>query len=119
MSPHAQVAVSRAEGLDRSARSLVYEAALEIWESLERGETLTNERRAGFAVAMTNTHRSCIEAVDLLYKTNGGSSVYARWPLDRCFRDLHTVSQHHFTSVAFDEKAGQVMLGLEPADQMF
>jgi indole-3-acetate monooxygenase len=119
MSPHAQVAVSRAEGLVRSARSLAYEVVTEIWEALERGEALSNELRASFAAAMTNTHRSCTEAVDLLYKTNGGSSVYARCPLDRCFRDIHTVSQHHFTSVAFDEKAGQVLLGLEPADQMF
>ena len=75
--------------------------------------------RASLAIAMTNAHRNCTEAVNLLYKTNGGSSVYARCPLERCFRDIHTVGQHHFTSVAFDEKAGQVMLGLEPADQMF
>jgi hypothetical protein len=71
-------------------------------------------------IAVTNAHRSCVEAVDLLYKTNGGSSVYTReCSLDRCFRDIHTVNQHHFTSVALDEKAGQVLLGLEPADQMF
>jgi hypothetical protein len=32
---------------------------------------------------------------------------------------MHTINQRHFTSLAFDEKAGQVLLGLEPADQMF
>lgn len=72
-----------------------------------------------FVIAVTNAHRSCVKAVDLLYKANGGSSVYARCPLDRCFRDIHTVDQHHFTSVAFDEKAGRVLLGLESVDQMF
>ena len=91
----------------------------EIWATLVRGERLSQKLRASFAVAMTNTHRNCSQAVDLLYKTNGGSSVYARCPLDRCFRDMHTINQHHFTSLAFDEKAGQVLLGLEPADQMF
>jgi alkylation response protein AidB-like acyl-CoA dehydrogenase len=119
MSPHAQVAISRAEGLVRSARTLVYEVVTEIWEALLRKEALSNELRASFTVAMTNAHRSCTEAVDLLYRTNGGSSVYAKCPLDRCFRDIHTVNQHHFTSLAFDEKAGQVLLGLEPVDQMF
>ena len=119
MSPHVQVAVSQAEGLVRSARSLVYEVVNEIWATLVRGERLSQKLRASFAVAMTNTHRNCSQAVDLLYKTNGGSSVYARCPLDRCFRDMHTINQHHFTSLAFDEKAGQVLLGLEPADQMF
>jgi alkylation response protein AidB-like acyl-CoA dehydrogenase len=119
MSPHVQVAISQAEGLVRSARSLVYEVVNEIWAVLVRGERLSPQLRASFAVAQTNTHRSCTQAVDLLYKTNGGSSVYARCPRDRCFRDMHTINQHHFTSLAFDEKAGQVLLGLEPADQMF
>ena len=115
----ARSAVSRAEGLVRSARSYVYAVVNEIWAALARGEPLSNGLRASFAVAMTNTHRCCTEAVGLLYKTNGGSSVYARCQLDRCFRDIHTVSQHHFTSLAFDEKAGQVLLGLEPAGLMF
>jgi len=118
-SPHAQVAVSQAEGMVQSARSLVYDVVDEIWATLVRGEPLSENLRASFAIAMTHTHRSCTQAVDLLYKANGGSSVYTRCPLDRCFRDIHTISQHHFTSVAFDEKAGQVMLELQPADQMF
>jgi indole-3-acetate monooxygenase len=119
MSPHVQVAVAQAEGLVRSARSLVYEVVSEIWATLVRGEPLSQQLRANFVVAQTNAHRSCTQAVDLLYRTNGGSSVYARCPLDRCFRNMHTINQHHFTSLAFDEKAGQVLLGLEPADQMF
>jgi indole-3-acetate monooxygenase len=118
-SPHAQVVVSQAEGLIRSARSFVYEVINEIWGFLVRKEPLSQGLRASFAAATTNAHRSCTKAVDFLYKANGGASVYPRCPSDRCFRDIHTISQHHFTSVAFDEKAGQVMLGLEPADQMF
>jgi alkylation response protein AidB-like acyl-CoA dehydrogenase len=118
-SPHVQVAISRAEGLVRSARSLVFEVMGEIWETLVRGDSPSSNLRASYQVANTNAHRSCTAAVDLLYKVNGGSSVYARGPLDRCFRDIHTINQHNATSLAMDEKAGQVMLGLEPADQMF
>jgi alkylation response protein AidB-like acyl-CoA dehydrogenase len=118
-SPHAQVAISRAEGLVRSARSHVFEVIGEIWEALVQGDSLSSDLRASYQVANTNAHRSCTEAVDLLYKSNGGSSVYARGPLDRCFRDIHTISQHNATSLAMDEKAGQVLLGLEPADHMF
>jgi len=119
MSPHVQVAVSQAEGLVRSARCYVYEVVNEIWAALSRGEVPSASLRANAAVATTNANRSCTQAVDLLYKMNGGSSVFARCPLERCFRDIHTVAQHHFASLAFDEKAGQVLLGLEPADQMF
>jgi indole-3-acetate monooxygenase len=118
-SPHAQVAISHAEGLVKSARSLVFEVIAEIWETLVRGDSPSSKLRASYQVANTNAHRSCTAAVDLLYKVNGGSSVYARGPLDRCFRDIHTINQHNATSLAMDEKAGQVMLGLEPADQMF
>jgi alkylation response protein AidB-like acyl-CoA dehydrogenase len=118
-STHAQVAVAQAEGLVRSARSHVYDAAKEVWDALTRNKKLSQELRAMFVIAVTNAHRSCVKAVDMLYKANGGSSVYARCPLDRCFRDIHTVDQHHFTSVAFDEKAGRVLLGLESVDQMF
>jgi hypothetical protein len=117
--PHAQVAISRAEGLVRSARSHVFEVLGEAWATLIRGDSLSSNLRASYHVANTNAHRSCTEAVDLLYKANGGSSVYARGPLDRCFRDIHTISQHTGTSLSFDEKAGQVLLGLEPVDQIF
>jgi len=115
----AQAATSRAEGLVRSARSHVFEVMAEIWTNLKRAENLSQKLRASYAVAVTNAHRSCTEAIDLLYKINGGSSVYARGPLDRCFRDMHTINQHHLASLAFDEKAGQVLLGLEPVDQFF
>jgi indole-3-acetate monooxygenase len=118
-SVHAQVAVAQAEGLVRSAGGFVYDAANEVWDALTRNKKLSPELRAMFVIAVTNAHRSCVKAVDLLYKANGGSSVYARCPLDRCFRDIHTVDQHHFTSVGFDEKAGRVLLGLESVDQMF
>ena len=117
-STHAQAAIAQAEGLVRSARSFVYDAANEVWDTLTKGRNLSQELRAMFVVSVTNAHRSCVRAVDLLFEANGGSSVYARCPLDRCFRDIHTVNQHHFTSVAFDEKAGRVLLGLESVDYM-
>ena len=116
---YAQATISRAEGLVRSSRSHVHEVMREIWATLVRGEPLSAQLRASYAIAVTNAHRSCSKAVDLLYKANGGSSVYARGPLDRCLRDIHTMSQHHLASVTMDEKAGQVLLGLEPVDQLF
>lgn len=119
MSPHVQVAVSQAEGLVSSSRCLIYEVVDEIWAALVRGEIPSMALRAAHASAMTHAYRACTQAVDLLYKANGGSSVYARSPLERCFRDIHTANQHHLASLAFDEKAGQVMLGLTPPDQMF
>ena len=115
----AQSTVAQAEGLVRSSRSHIFQVMGEIWATLMRGESLSTQLRASYTIAVTNAHRNCTKAVDLLFKANGGSSVYARGPLDRCFRDMHTINQHHLASSAFDEKAGQVLLGLEPVDQFF
>jgi alkylation response protein AidB-like acyl-CoA dehydrogenase len=117
--PSVQSVVAKAEGLVRSSRSHIFEVMGEIWDALTRGEMLSAKLRASYTIAVTNAHRSCTEAVDILYKINGGSSVYTRGPLDRCFRDIHTINQHHLASMSFDEKAGQVLLGLEPVDQFF
>lgn len=118
-SPHAQAALAQAEGLVRSARALAYSEIESAWATLEAGEQLSLEARANFAIAVTTTHRNCVQAIDLLYHVNGGSSVYARCPLERCFRDIHTLAQHHFTSAAIDEAAGQALLGLEAPELLF
>ena len=54
------------------------------------------------------------QAVDLMYKTASGTALYASHPLDRCFRDIHTASQHFVVSTKIVEAAGRVFLGLKP-----
>ncbi len=51
--------------------------------------------------------------VDLMYHAGGGASVYSSSPLQRCFRDLHVVSQHHQITSRNYEILGRLMLGLE------
>jgi len=57
-SPHTQVAISRAEGLVRSARSHVFEVLGEVWATLIRCDSLSSKLRASYHVANTNAHRS-------------------------------------------------------------
>ena len=52
-------------------------------------------------------------AVDLAYHLGGGSSVYSANVLQRCFRDVHTVTQHLMVSTRIFETAGKVMLGVD------
>jgi hypothetical protein len=61
----------------------------------------------------------CTEAVDLMYQVAGGSSVYAKSPLDRIFRDIHTINQHATHQPKVFEAAGRMMLGLEPGMPLF
>jgi alkylation response protein AidB-like acyl-CoA dehydrogenase len=110
---HVQSALGRAEALVGSARSYVYEQMGGIWETLQAGQRLSIEQRARYRLAMIHAHGACAEAVALLYKANGGSSVYAGGALERCFRDAHTANQHTMNNLKIYETAGCALLGME------
>ena len=71
-------------------------------------------QRARFRLALAGASELCVQAVDLMYQAAGGTSVYATHPLDRLFRDAHTVHQHITNSPKVYETAGGLLLGLEP-----
>ena len=65
------------------------------------------------------------DVVDRLYTLAGGSSLYAKSPLQRYLRDLHTASQHMMVAQPTWELTGRVLLGLDgdpmgcsPADDL-
>jgi alkylation response protein AidB-like acyl-CoA dehydrogenase len=109
-----QTAVARAEVLLGGARGYVYDAVGDLWESLLKGEAPSARQRARFRLALAGGSALCLEAVDLMYQAGGGTSVYATSPLDRLFRDAHTVHQHVTNSPKVYEMAGGLLLGLEP-----
>ena len=108
-----QSALGRAEALVGAARSYVYEQMGELWETLLRGDRLTIDQRARYRLAGNHAHEACAEAVALLYKANGGSSVYATSALERQFRDAHTANQHTLNGLKVYETAGRALLGME------
>jgi indole-3-acetate monooxygenase len=63
---------------------------------------------------MAHTNSACTQAVELLYKANGGASVYSRNAFDRRLRDIQTTNQHTVVSLKTWEVMGRVLLGLEP-----
>jgi alkylation response protein AidB-like acyl-CoA dehydrogenase len=62
---------------------------------------------ATFAVSMSR------EAVDLMYTAGGGSSLYARSPLQRHFRDIHAATQHMMVAQPTWELSAKALLGIE------
>jgi hypothetical protein len=50
----------------------------------------------------------------LLHDAAGMNAVARDSVLDRCWRDVHTISQHVILSPARFEVAGRVLLGLDP-----
>ncbi len=110
----ARTAVARAEVLLGGARGYVSDALGDFWETLLKGDTPSLRQRARFRLTLAGTSELCVEAVDLMYQAAGGSSVYATNPLDRLFRDAHTVHQHITNSPKVFEVAGQMLFGLDP-----
>jgi alkylation response protein AidB-like acyl-CoA dehydrogenase len=109
-----QGAVGRAEGLLRSARAFLFEACDDAWRTVTNGAELSLDQRAAVRLSSAQVAEAAKKVVQIAYDIGGGTSVYERCPLQRCFRDTYAAVQHiQVQSVNF-ETCGRVMLGMEP-----
>ena len=104
--------VGRAEALLRSGRALLYETVRELPYSPTWCGELNDEQRAGVRLASTHAAQSAAEAVDLMFNAGGTTSIYESNRLERCFRDVHVVTQHVAVATSNIEMVGQYLLGL-------
>jgi indole-3-acetate monooxygenase len=111
---YAQCTVAQAEAMVSSARGFVFEAFGDVWDALLTGALPSHKQRARARLAMVHASTACTQAVELLYKANGGSSVYSGNAFDRRLRDIQTTNQHTTMSLKTWEVTGRVLLGLEP-----
>ena len=110
----AQFTIAQAEAMVSSARAFVFETVGDMWNALITEELPSHKQRARGRLAMVHASNACTQAVELLYKANGGSSVYSGNTFDRRLRDIQTVNQHTVASLKTWEIMGRVLLGLEP-----
>ncbi len=89
-----QVDVAKAEAALGSARAFLLDEVGATWDDVLAGREVSLDQRARVRLAATNAGVRCAEAVDFAYNAGGGSSVFAKSPLQRCFRDIHTATQH-------------------------
>jgi alkylation response protein AidB-like acyl-CoA dehydrogenase len=108
----AQVAVAEAEGALGGARSFLLAAIDETWQRVQAGGAIGLAERARVRIAAGQSVRGAARAVDLVYELGGGSSIYQSSPLQRCFRDVHVVTQHASVSLGSQELAGRALLGV-------
>src|ERR1700730_12982834 len=111
---YAQCTVAQVEAMVSSARAFVFEALGDTWNTLLTGDLPSLKQRARARLAMVHASAACTQAVELLYKANGGSSVYAGNAFDRRLRDIQTANQHTTVSLKTWEVTGRVLFGLEP-----
>jgi len=111
--PTIQLQIAEAEAAERSARAFLVGTIGEIYEHASRGHEMDVRQRALLRLAATSTVIQSKRAVDAMYEAGGGSSIYKSSPLQRCFRDVHTASQHMIVSSSTLELAGRVLAGVE------
>ncbi len=112
--PVAQLALGKAEGVLCSARSFFYETVAEAWARTAAGQASTKEEKAKLMLAAVHLMQSSVEAVDYVSTVAGTSGIYTRSPMERAFRDIHTVRHHGWVSESRYGTYSQVILGLEP-----
>jgi alkylation response protein AidB-like acyl-CoA dehydrogenase len=108
-----QVQIAEAEAAERSARAFLVTTVGETCEEAERGDDISIRQRALLRLAACHAVTAAKRAVDLMYDAGGGTSIYKTSPLQRCFRDVHTASQHLMVSSSTMELAGRVLAGLD------
>jgi len=108
-----QADVARAEALYLSGRSFLYDSVRQSWEAVQAGRELSVREVAVLRLARTHAVQAAVQAVDLMYTDAGGAAIYTRNPLERCFRDIHAVTQHVSMNPANYEVSSRVLLGLD------
>jgi alkylation response protein AidB-like acyl-CoA dehydrogenase len=111
--PDAQVRVSQAEALVRSARLFLFDSLDQVWTRLLATGEVTMEARARARVAASHAVSSAVQTVDLMYVAGGASSLYASCPLERAFGDVHAMTQHIGVHPRVMQSTGRVLLGLD------
>jgi alkylation response protein AidB-like acyl-CoA dehydrogenase len=90
----------------------------DVWKALSAGALITVEQRVTIRMAATHAIHKAREAVDFAYNAAGATAIFENHPLERRFRDIHTVTQQLQGRLSHFETVGAWMLGVE-ADLTF
>ncbi|MCC8429706.1 acyl-CoA dehydrogenase [Reyranella aquatilis] len=110
--------LAQAEVNLRSARAFLLQSMAGIWKDLSAGNTITVEQRITIRMAATNAIHKAKDAVDFAYNAAGATAIFENHPLERRFRDIHTVTQQLQGRLSHFETVGAWMMGAD-ADLTF
>ena len=110
--------LAQAEVNLRAARGFVLQSMADVWKSLSAGSLITVEQRITIRMAATHAIHKAREAVDFAYNAAGATAIFENHPLERRFRDIHTVTQQLQGRLSHFETVGAWMLGVD-ADLTF
>jgi alkylation response protein AidB-like acyl-CoA dehydrogenase len=117
--PVVQVDLARAEAELGAARSYLFEAVEDIWETVRSGQAPTLRQIARGRIAATHAAETAAGVTRTANTLAGGSAIYDASPMQRFARDAEAIT-HHFTVAPHSwEEAGRVFLGRQPTTPVF
>jgi alkylation response protein AidB-like acyl-CoA dehydrogenase len=102
---------ARAEAKLRAARLLVLDTFGSAYQSSRAGDAATPEQRALLRTAATWATEVAKEVCDFAHEKAGTVAIRAGSALERCFRDIHTGTQHAFVGEKIYTDSADVLLG--------
>jgi alkylation response protein AidB-like acyl-CoA dehydrogenase len=108
--PTAQLKLGQAEALVRSARAFLYESLAAMWHTQSQGDPPTEEQVMLRELATVQAVQSCAHAVEMVYDAAGSDAVYTSSTIERCFRDVHVVTQHVAGATSRFELVGRFLM---------
>ena len=112
--PVIQQQIGKAEAMWRAAKALLFEAAGEVWRSVQASGQITMAERIQLRMAGTHAIRQSAAVVDIAYNLSGSTAIFADRAIQRRFQDAHVITQQVQGREAHYETAGQHFLGLTP-----
>ena len=116
--PSAQAQLGRAEALLGAARAYLFETVSRVYDTACRGEMPASREKIDIQLAASHAVESAAEVVNLVHQAAGTSAIRRDQPFERRFRDIHTLTQHAFTSINRYESVGRMLFG-QPTDWPF
>ncbi len=108
-----------AEGLAtlEGVKAVLHRSFDEMMACAVAGESIPLERRVLYRFESARAVRQCLNAVDDLFTTSGGRSLFSASPMQQHFQDAHAIAQHFANKPGGPGRnLGGVLLGAPNAD---
>jgi len=112
--PLAQLQLGQAAGLLGAARAYLHRVTEEAWRLGGARDAFAPETRAALRLGSVTAAKLAAQAVDLVQDAAGMNGVQTSGSIQRCWRDVHAITQHVILSTARFEIVGRVLFGLPP-----
>lgn len=97
--------------------AIMYRNFEKLTETVNAGNEIPLIDRVKYRYQSSLVIEECIEAVDLLFNSAGGRSVFLDSPIQQCFMDIHIARAHVANNpTSFARNYGSMLLGVDNGD---